>query len=528
MPSFNVLTDPWIVAQSRDGTLRESSLLEVLERAHELDSLVDAAPTIQLGLYRLLIAFVMDALDLREMDDVGSALARGRFAPSDLQSYADRVGRARFDLFDNEHPFLQNGGASASQEKTKSVAELFFHLPTGTNVVHFHHMNADDHGLSPAVCARALCALSPFMTSGGQGYSPSINGTPPWYVLIRGSSLFRTLLLNCYAATDLGLRHDAPPAWCSDQPVVPKQVQSCRSLLEGLTWRARSVRLLPGDGGVCTYSGKPSAILVRSMLFGPGFKVDGGNWTDPQVAYRTSEKGRLPMRPREDREVWRDTGPLLLLREADYASARGQVRFARPAVVDQLRQLERERYLDTGGKETYEVYGVRADKAKVFEWQYERLTLPEGIGRNSTAGEQAQQGIEMADSVARILGHAVKRAYPRAGVGNEQAFARVVQRAQSQYWSALKRRFTAELLQGLAEQDPDDGAARLHLAAGWNAALRKEGGSALEAAIGPLDSDAEALIQQQDAVAYFRREIARLLDPPETISGQVKRRREGQ
>ncbi|EQD25807.1 CRISPR-associated protein Cse1, partial [mine drainage metagenome] len=123
----------------------------------------------------------------------------------------------------------------------------------------------------------------------------------------------------------------------------------------------------------------------------PGFKVGDDLWTDPHVAYRTGEKGRLPMRPREDRQIWRDTGPLLLLREGDYTSDRGHVRFSRPVIVDQLRLLQRERYLSPSHRETFEVYGMRSDKAKVFEWQYERLTLPER-GRPQLRGGAAGSG----------------------------------------------------------------------------------------------------------------------------------------
>lgn len=532
MPTFNILTDPWLPVQTRDRGLQEMGLLHVLEQAHNLDSLVDPAPPIQLGLYRFLIAFLMDALVLRELEDLTAILEQGRFDLAEITRYVDREGTQRFDLFDDLHPFLQSRGKDPKEPK--SVAQLFFHLPSGNNVMHFHHMREDQHAIAPAVCARALCAIAPFMIEGGPGFSPSINGTPPWYVLIRRESLFQTLLLNTYLATDIGLRQGGVAPWRSNQPVVPKQELPCRTLMEGLTWRPRYVRLLPGEGGTCTYSGRPSSILVRKVFFDRGFKFVGTNWTDPQVAYRTTDKGRLSLRPQEDRQLWRDTGPLLLLREGDYTGKKGRVRFSRPAVIDQLRQFQAPGFRDGPGWEVFEVYGVRADQAKIFEWQYDRLALPQGVGENPLAGSQVQQAIETADQVASCLREAVKQAYPnhrkgdrkKKGDGNTIALDRLIRRAQSRYWSMLERWFSEEFLEALANQDFNDSAAIAALTSEWNEKLRKEGWDSLVEVVDPLDADAEALERQQKALDYYRRGVGKLLDRSEP-GKKSKARRKG-
>ncbi len=102
-----------------------------------------------------------------------------------FEAYAERIGWHRFDLFDPERPFLQTPPQAGDTDKAKSVVELFYHLPTGTNVIHFFHMEEAEQAVAAAV-ARALCSDRTFMTSGGAGYSPSINGTPPWYVWALG------------------------------------------------------------------------------------------------------------------------------------------------------------------------------------------------------------------------------------------------------------------------------------------------------------------------------------------------------
>lgn len=523
MPHYSVLTEPWITVSAEGGGVLETGILGVLAEAHRLNSVVDPAPTIQFGVYRLLIAFLLDALELRELEDVATAFSTGRFEVATLERYVDCVGRNRFDLFDSEHPFLQDGTAVAGQMREKSVAELLFHLPTGTNHLHFHHVASGAHALSPAVCTRALCTQSSFATPGGRGYSPSVNGPPPLYLLVRGRNLFETLLLNCYAATDLGLPRDAPPAWRDDAPMEPGAIRRCRSLTQGLTWRPRTVRLIAAEGGRCSYSGRMSEILVRTMLHGPGFKVEGTEWTDPHVAYRTNAKGRQPLRPSEDRELWRETGPLLLLQDVDYDGPEGHVRFSRPAIVDQLRELQRGRYIPSGARETYEVYAMRADKAKVFEWNYERLTLPSGIGSNTAAGQQSLEAMGMADSMAYFLGRAVKRAYPRQGGANERALQRVLQRALFRYWDALQHWYREEFLEGLAAQDPEDTEDRVRLMDRWRRVLGEEGRKALQMAVGPLDSDATALMRQQEAFSDFARSQARLFRPPDENGAEPRR-----
>ncbi|MBL8065520.1 MAG: type I-E CRISPR-associated protein Cse1/CasA, partial [Chthonomonadaceae bacterium] len=61
-PTFNVLTEPWIPVIRLDGTRDELGILPCLEQAHELREIRDPSPIIEFGLYRLLVAFVLDAL----------------------------------------------------------------------------------------------------------------------------------------------------------------------------------------------------------------------------------------------------------------------------------------------------------------------------------------------------------------------------------------------------------------------------------------------------------------------------------
>lgn len=515
LTQYDLLTAQWIPAMDEHGKVQEYGILELLERAPELTALADPAPPFQFGLYRFLTAFLMDALALRSTDDLVDLLEAESFPLERIVAYVDQVGRSRFDLFDSHTPFMQVPvSALPPSASPEPMARLIQHLPSGTNPIHFHHVRADQHALSPAVCARALLALSPFATAGGAGYSPSVNGAPPWYVLTMGSSLFETLLLNCFVLPLPGLTGNQAPAWRDDRPLQAKEERGPESILEGLTWRPRLVSLIPGEGGICTYSGKQEPVLVRQMFFGPGLKAGAApNWTDPAVAYKYTEKGRLPIRPQEERQLWRDTGPLLLLRSDQYVSAEGKVRFDRPEVIRQFQYLQEEGVVPFDRPLLVEAFGIRSDKAKLFEWQYERLALPAGLNGKPLAGPFVQGCLEKAESVAYHLGKALKKAYPRDGEGNKAAFDRLIQGAGSRFWVQLESVFKEDLLESIAGWDGYDSVVQRRIAEEWSRVVRRHGWESLEAVLRDLDADAAALERQVEARGFFEGAVARIFDP---------------
>lgn len=523
MPTYNVLHEPWIVVEDLEGAERYLGILDVLEQAHQLRRVVEPAPPIQCGMYRLLLALVMDALDLQEIEDLGALLEDGQIPMTKLHQYIERVSPSRFDLFDEKTPFLQMPAVGAEDGETKSVAELFFHLPTGTNVTHFHHVQANEQAIAPDVCARALCAVAPFMTAGGAGYSPSINGTPPWYVFVKGTTLFETLVLNIYLATTQGMGRGMP-AWRQDEAVVPKAPRTCDGLLAGLTWQPREIRLLPGEGGFCTYSGMSASVLVRRIHYGPGAKYDGVNWTDPQVAYKTTEKGRMSIRPQEGRALWRDAGALFLLRQGDYSGDKGKVRFARPAVVDQLRVLRNEwDWTPASASLIFEAYGMRVDKAKVFEWQYDQIGLPDALLDRPRVAERVQQALDLSETISYYLARALKKAYPRNGGGNASALGRLISRSQTTYWNILRDAFMDEFLWTLSAKGVDDPESMQSLLGEWGNRCKEVGLQVVQDAVGPLDANAAALARQQDVLTTFRVSVYRLLHADSLGAKKVKK-----
>ncbi|MEA5145568.1 MAG: type I-E CRISPR-associated protein Cse1/CasA, partial [Candidatus Limiplasma sp.] len=126
---FDVLTDPWIPVDTGE----ELSLLDTLTRAHKLKAISAASPLDTYATYRLVIAFLMDALQMPHRDARLDVLARGRFDMAVIEAYVARC-RAEgvsFDLFDKERPFMQAAYDPQYDRETKPVSELVHALPTG-------------------------------------------------------------------------------------------------------------------------------------------------------------------------------------------------------------------------------------------------------------------------------------------------------------------------------------------------------------------------------------------------------------
>jgi CRISPR system Cascade subunit CasA len=508
MPSFDLVTTPWIPVVGQDGQTREVGLCDALVEAHTLSGITDPMPIVEFGLYRLLVAMVLDIFEPRRVKDLGELLQSGSFDRSKVDSYFKKYAD-RFDLFDEDHPFLQTPHMEASE--AKPVAALLPAIPSGTNALHFHHADENDFAVCPAAAARLLTSVAPFMTAGGSGLSPSINGAPPWYVLVLGSNLFETLLLNVQAAPMTpSPQGKAPPAWRDER--APGGTRTQTSLLEALTWRPRRIQLIPGDGGTCSLSGRASDVIVRKMRFTAGDRADPTMiaWRDPSVPYEVDKKkGRSPMRPCKDQEVWRDTGPLALLTENDYENAESHVRFDRPAAVSQWATLQDHEYLPGTPELRIRVYGMRTKERqlKVYEWQRETLFVPAPIVRNGRFGFEVQSAMDRAVGVADDLGAALRHAYPRDGKGNKSALNSVISAAGRRYWWLLRPEYEAWLRRLAAQGDDVTPTTRAPL---YNA-MRRAARNVFDDAVDAYDSDADAIRRQVEARRQLDRALAMAL-----------------
>lgn len=521
--SFGVADEPWIPILDASGASRELGLLEVLAQAHELRAISHSLPIVECGIYRLLIAFVLDIFPLQGTPDWKLLWDACRFDEALLRVYFERHC-GRLDLFGEKYPFLQSADAEGDD---KPIAGLLPIVPSGTNATHFYHHGESEFAVAPAVAAQLLTTIAAFMTAGGAGLSPSINGAPPWYVLLQGNNLFQTLLLNTLVLRS-NLNHckgEEIPAWRSDE-TVQKEDRAQASLLQSLTWQPRRLLLRPhlaSEGkGVCTISGRESRVLVGRMKFSAGWSTRF-EWRDPQAAYRVTKDSVTIVRPREGRALWRDAGALMFTRHGQGST----VEFERPAVISQYERFVNDAFEDRDVPLRLTGYGMRTDmKMKVFEWHREELQLPALLLWKSHFHGLTESAMQLAENVAWTLGTAIKKTYPRDGKGNNKAFDALIARAQGEFWAQLRPPFVDEYLPRIAGLEEDEDGTKLNtVTAEWQSALSQVARRVLDASISGLDTDGEAIKRQIEARRFFDIRLWALLHP---IEAEKKRKAKGE
>lgn len=479
--SFNVLTEPWLPALSPEGDPAELGILQCLERAHELKEINHPAPIVEFGMYRLLTAFILDALSSfgkrpEHSLDVRLMLDEGQFNMEMIKEYAELCGDV-FDIYHPERPFLQT---KMGTEPLKHLAALFPMIPSGTNVSHWHHMHEEEFWASSAEAARLLTTIAPFMTAGGAGLSPSINGAPPLYALPSGASLFETILLNIIPrqTQETG---GGKIAWRDSR--LPGEERSASTLAEALTWRPRQIQLIPETS--CD-----GQVLVKKMKFKRGDKAVM-EWRDPNAAYRYEENKVTPLRMRENRPVWRDAGPLALLNKDLQGSGDQKVAFRRPDVVEQAFAVG-----DKNKKLQIQIYGMRTDmKMKIFEWTKTSMFIPSSLGASAKLGYITQNELNKADRAAYALRSSIKNLYPRGAEGNKNALNSLIDRSERGFWNRLEPNFyeLVGIISSLPPDAEDDGERIDSSAAGWRQALKRIALGQFEAAARDMDADGDAL-----------------------------------
>ncbi|MFJ2894343.1 type I-E CRISPR-associated protein Cse1/CasA [Streptomyces sp. NPDC087218] len=375
VPSYDLVSRPWLPVQRDDGTTDELSLAEVFAQAHTLRRLVGDLPTQEFALLRLLLAILYDALDEAEGGKSGSRKRSG--APAELEDweelwhdeksfavvadYLDRH-RERFDLFHPERPFFQVAGLHTAKHEVASLNRIVADVPNGEAFFSMRRPGVDR--LSPAEAARWLVHTHAYDSSGiksgmegddrakggkvypqGVGWVGGLGG-----VHAEGHTLRETLLLNLIPtgegivefladpAADLPVwrrEHPPGPGVLEDDPSVPRPAGP-RDLY---TWQSRRLLLhTEGDD-------------VTGVVLGYGDALAPANrWkTEPMTGWRRSraqEKklGRplvyLPRQHDPGRAAWRGLASLLYAQKSDgEASGRGTNESEPPGVVKWLAML---------------------------------------------------------------------------------------------------------------------------------------------------------------------------------------------
>lgn len=400
-PGFNVLEDGWIPVVTLEGKCEMLGIRAVLARAHELEALSDPSPMVEYSLYRFLSVFLMDALRPKDTETLEEMLEDGCFDMEEIEDYIERCLRegTSFDLFDEERPFFQSPYRGEWDKKLKPVGTLDHTIPSGNNHVHFDHRKETEVSLTFDEAARQLFPALLFCTSGAQSYPSGVTGSPPYYTIVLGETLFHTMVYSMVPLERIDISFDEPPVfWRDPHPVEPKKEIGHTSWLQGMLFPTRRVLLVPDEE-----SGR-----VSQVYFSQGMNfVNKESWNDPFVTYRVLDGGRVPWRPDRDRPVWRNLYDLINIanRQAPYN-------------LEQYAELKQEtEYGDVL------LYGVQTNQASYLDVMRYSLRVPLRLAEDEDAVETVKACILASEQVAGGL----KNSLTKTGAISEILVSQAVQ-----------------------------------------------------------------------------------------------------
>jgi len=453
MASFNLVDAPWIpCADGAGGEPRLLSLRGVFRQAPQLVAIADPSPAVTISLYRLLLAILHRCLEgprnAREWDAIW------RSGTWDLDRIDGYLGRwhSRFDLFDTQHPFFQTPGIDASADPKRPAnaittltherasdrnrSLLFDHSPVGTEV-------------SAGTAARYLVAQHQFAVGGlislGSGEpiankytvaAPLLGGA---VVLIRGETLFQTLMLNWvqYSRENqmpFPFGGDDAPAWERDGGARPEP-RLPDGYVDLLTWQSRRILLLPSisSGDVARVD---RVILMKGFQFAESFE----QWSaETMLAFRKNTNSKagpawFAIRLNPDRMVWRDSHAWL----QSVANV-----LNRPKTMDWLDTLMGERYLPEQAIQPLEIYGLIPDQANIRDWRRETIQIPLRLLRADEEVaqklvERLREALQRAEEIGQLFDATLIE------IGRDKA-----RRLRSPMWVLGQ-----ELLTGLSSREP--------------------------------------------------------------------------
>ena len=395
--SFNLIDKPWIPCAHTDGRVKELSLRETLEQAHELRGLQGDSPLETAAMYRLLLAVIHSTLrgpaDKKEWAKLWDAKQWG-MKPFDKYFKEWYSG---FDLFDKERPFYQVKNNKDGRQKITN--DVMPDIASGTNATLFNHSTDENNiVLSSAKAARTLLVMQTMSIAGGWGMAPKESSDAPWgrgvIFLVEGENLFRILILNLLRYPDDAIMRsgdDDAPVWEMKDPFKPKRDQPL-GYLDYLTWQNRRVSLIP--------EGDENNPVIREMVISQGLKLDPAT-LDPMKHYRIDEKrGYLVHRFSEEKSLWRDSSALFKVHNPKTARP--------PHNFSWLANLSLNEKIDKHNIYRFMALGMSNDQAKIDFYRHENFPMPLDYLQQDILIEKLSDALAFAENVGRSLKFAGK------------------------------------------------------------------------------------------------------------------------
>ncbi len=507
IPSFNLWTVPWITLEQPSGGAETVGIAAALLRAHEFTAIYDPSPLVIAGTHRLLTAIAQATCDPQRPNDLKALWRAGQFPAEWIEAFGARYA-GRFDLFSESAPFFQSADlplrpTKAERGKLKSVSQLTVETSRSTALQHYRHGREMEEQFCPVCAARGLVTIPMFITSGGRGLKPSINGEPPLYVIPGGTSLYQSLvasvLLPDYQPAVRA--HDGDTPWWEHAPIVTTGDVDDIGYLHSLTFPARRVRLIPEPpSGSCTRCGETSEWGIRQMFFEAGEcrskeAKETQFWQDPFVAYRQrGEKKPVPIRPQSGKALWREFVGLLVSQDEGKKAA------LRPRVLDQISDQHLADDLPT-----YPVRCIgprtRMGQSKIFEWLDTGFDVPPAVLSDADVAHHIGQALEFADECEKGI-RAVFRQFFGGKSTKSERNKRLKEQMRDAYWAALAEPFRLYVLALGAASDPE---ARKPISGQWADDVIVAAWTAFKQAADAVGDDAASLrqrVQGEDRCRY--------------------------
>lgn len=427
---ISVLYAPLFTAVYDESMEKVLGLMDLLADAHLITELKANSCTGKLALLRFCMAFLSDAYQLDKLNQRADLLERGCFDKDLLLDYVHRCEQAGacFNLDDGKKPFMQAGYDEALDAKAeKPVAKIIFDRPGGNNHIHLDHRLEDEHTVDTAYAFEAMLETFLFCPAGLSGPS-GVNNTPPVYVLIHGSNLFETLVLNMVSCKEIGgiPYGRGEVAWRRDENIIPGTKTVEMSLLKALTWQPRRLTLCWDEDG-----------MIRRLYLQKGLNFQGnGLWLDPHVIYRQTKDGTLAsVKPELGRELWRDAGNLV----------RGAQGIRSTVPLENIRELVSEQ----SGDMDVEMVGLVTNQEAVLGRVNERFKLPAVLFEDPEKASEFKNALDICEAVYRELDKAVKWQFCHPG--DKKKRSDVAQQAGEVFLHAMRTVLFVQYLQWLRE-----------------------------------------------------------------------------
>lgn len=227
MEAFNVITDPWIPVIKKDETREVYGVRDMLKNAADIKRIISPGnlPSEEYAIYRFLFALLTDAYEIRSDEDIEEIYRSGEFDLDAFDEYVKRCGNI-FNVFDEEHPFMQCGVKKALEYGAKpvSAATLSFGKPSGNTDTFFglrgdsesqHDLNTKgktyeelQHLSIPEYIALVINVSFMHATLTSGVLAAVCGNQPPLWFMFNGENLFDTICLNLYPTDE-----DDVPMW---------------------------------------------------------------------------------------------------------------------------------------------------------------------------------------------------------------------------------------------------------------------------------------------------------------------------